>query len=175
MRAASRILAGLLALAAVVGGVLLIVEVAVAALERSPWLVAWDRWWRSAQEEEWSSGDVRTVALVLVLVGLVLLVVALSRWRPTRLPLREEPGVVGGDLRRASLEGALGRTVEDLDGVEHARVRVVGGRARVRVDSSRREPGDLGGQVERRVAERLAALQLDDPPKVAVNVRPRED
>lgn len=175
MRAISRIVAGLLALAAVVGGVLLVVEVALAALERSPWLVPWDRWWRSTREQAWSSGDTRTVAVVLVAVGLALLVVALSRWRPARLPLRDEPGVVGGDVKRTSLEAAIRRTAEDLDGVEKAAVRVAGSRARVRVDSSRREPGDLGTQVEHRVAERLDALQLGAPPRVAVHVRPRED
>lgn len=175
MRALSRILAGLLALAAVAGGVLLIVEIAVAALERSPWVVPWDRWWRSAQEQPWSSGDTRIVAVILVAAGLIFLIVALSRWRPTRLPLQDEPGVVGGDVRRASLERSLARAAEDLDGVDKATVRLVGSRARVRVDSSRREPGDLGTQVGRRVTERLDALQLAAPPRVATNVRPRED
>lgn len=175
MRAFSRVLAGLIALALVVGGVLLVVEVAVAALSRSPWLVPWDRWWRSAQTQPWSDGDTRLVALLLLALGLLLLLVTLSRWRPVSLALSREPGMPDGDVRRASLESALARHAESVDGVDRASVKVVGSKARVRVDSNRRDPGDLGARVERQVAERLDAVSLASPPRVAVDVRPRED
>jgi hypothetical protein len=127
------------------------------------------------RETQWNDPLTVTVAIVAVLLGVVLLVLALTPGRVRARPLRSvRPGVAvavaPGDLERLAAQAA-----ETVAGVDHASARAGNGRVSVRADSPLHDPGNLDEQVQQAVSERLDQLGLLDEPQVRVSVRHRED
>lgn len=119
MRWLNRIATALLAVALLVGGPVLVVEGVLAALGHpGPFL---PRWSATLTRTRWQDGSVRAVALTITLLGLLLLVAELRRWRPTRLRLTAEDG---WHLHRRSLERRLARAVRAVPSIRRARVRI---------------------------------------------------
>lgn len=173
MRVARKVVAAVLSLALLAGGVLVTVEIIVAAYNRRPWLLPHDRWYRSATEHSWDSPEARWFFIALTVGGLVLLGLQLLRSRPAVLPLA--PGGSPADLGRRSLERSLARSASAVDGVAGARARVSGRRAEVVATTNRRQAADLQPRVAEVVNRRLQSLGLAAPPPVTVKVHRKGD
>ncbi|MGW4297972.1 hypothetical protein ACWEH1_33835 [Micromonospora chersina] len=85
MRTVNRVATLLLAVALLAGGVLVAVAGLLAALGRPGPLPA--GWSATLSAVRWRDAPVRTVAATVTLLGLLLLVAELRRWRPARLRL----------------------------------------------------------------------------------------
>ena len=172
MRVANRVLAAVLALALLVGGVLVAVEIVVAAFGRDPWVVPHDRWYRSTLEHRWEDAATRWVCIGLVLAGLVLLGLQLARRRPAALPLAA--GAAPADLGRRSIERSLVRTASRVDGVDRAKVRVSADRANVSATTNRRRADEVRPRLATAVERRVRTLGLARAPEVRVQVQGRD-
>jgi hypothetical protein len=171
VRVVNRVIAAVLALALLVGGLLVAVEIVVAGFDRRPWVLPHDRWYASARLRTWDSPPPRWIFIALLVAGLALLLAQLVRRRPGALALG--PGAVPADLHRRSLERALVREAARVDGVAAARARVREDRADVIATSNRRQTGDIGPRVTQTLDRRLHALGLARPPAVRVKVEGR--
>ena len=171
MRVANRVLAAMVALGLVVGGLLVAVEIVVAGFNRRPWVVPHDRWYTSARLRSWEAGPPRWIFIGLVAAGLAMLIAQMVRRRPATLALA--PGAVPADLGRRSLEKALVREASTIDGVSGARAKVSRDMAEVVANSTRRQTDDLGPLVTQALDRRLSTMGLARPPAVRVKVRGR--
>jgi len=172
VRVANRVLAAVLALALLVGGVLVAVEIVVAAFGRDPWVVPHDAWYRSTLERTWDDAATRWVCIGLVLAGLLLLGLQLARRRPVALPLA--PGATPADLGRRSMERSLARAASRVDGVARAKVKVSGDRADVAATTNRRRADEVRPRLAAAVDQRVRAFGLARSPEVRVRVEGRE-
>ena len=173
MRVVNRVLAAVLALGLLVGGLLVAVEIVVAGFDRRPWVLPHDRWYASARTRTWESAPPRWIFIGLIAAGLLLLLLQLARRRPTALALT--PSAVPADLARRSLERSLAREAARVDGVTAAKARVDEDRADVVASSNRRQTDDLGPRVRQALDQRMGALGLARPPSVRVKVHGRGD
>jgi hypothetical protein len=173
MRIANRVLAAVLALVLLVGGVLVAVEIVVAGFDRRPWVLPHDRWYRSGRMQAWESAPARWIFMGLIIAGLLLLFMQAARRRPTVLALA--PGGAPADIGRRSLEKSLVRTASRVDGVAGAKVKVSEDRAEVVANTNRRRSGDLQPRITEALNRRMASLGLARPPVVRVKVHARSD
>lgn len=171
MRVVNRVLAAVLALALLVGGVLLAVEIVVAAFGRDPWVVPHDRWYRNTLGHSWDDDASRWVFIGLVLAGLALLALQIVRRRPGTLPL--STGGAPADLGRRSMERSLVRAATSVDGVSGAKVRVSAERADVVATTSRRLAEEVRPHLAEAVERRVRALGLAREPQVKVQISGR--
>ena len=173
MRIANRVLAAVLGLALLVGGLIVAVEIVVAGFDRRPWVLPHDEWYRSARLRTWDSAPPRWIFIGLVAAGLALLLFQLARRRPTALALG--PGAVPADVGRRSLERSLAREATRVDGVAAAKARIGKDKAEVTASSTRRQTGELEPVVSQAVDRRLASIGVARPPAVRVKVQGRGD
>jgi Family of unknown function (DUF6286) len=173
MRIFGRLVAAFLALALLAGSVLVVLEILLAGLGRSPLVIPYDRWYVDALSTPWADAGLRLLLLAFILAGLLLLYLALASRRPLGLPLRKTGAPVDAQITRRSLEQSLARAAQDVDGVSGARVRLSATRAAVTATTNRRVPGDIGDRVRAAVTDRLESLPLADRAQVSVNVRSR--
>ncbi len=176
MRAVERLLSLVLALALVVGSVLLALEVAWAVAGKAPLLVQWHGALHSGQADAWDTAPVRTTAVVLVLVGLLLLLVALKPRRAPRLPLTATQDGVDAALTRRSLRTVLAGAAARVDGISGAQVKVSTRKASVTATSRLGSPDtaqDLTGTLQTTLQETLDALQLTRTPRLRARVLTR--
>ena len=171
MTVVNRVLATLLALAFLLGGLLAVVEVVLAALGRRPWLVPHPDWTSWLTDQTLGSGIVRAVLIVAVVLGLVLLVLALRRGRPGALPLPARVESVRTTASRRGIERTLRAAATRPDGVRDAQVRARRRTVRVRAATALRDPGDLQPRVTEAVSQRLEELGLSGTlrPRVTVS------
>jgi hypothetical protein len=173
VRVARKVVSAVLALVLLAGGVVVTIEIVVAAYNRRPWVLPYDRWYRSGTQHSWDSPEARWLFVALAAGGLFLLALQLLRSRPAVLPLA--PGGSPADLARRSLEKSLARTASAVDGVAAARAKVSGQRAQVVARTNRRQAADLQPRVAEVVDRRLRSLGLAAPPSVTVKVRRKGD
>lgn len=173
MRIVNRVLAAVLALAMLVGGLLVAVEIVVAGFDRRPWVIPHDDWYTSARARSWESAPPRWIFIGLVVAGLLLLLAQLARRRPTTLAM--VPGGVPADVGRRSLEKALVREATKVDGVAAAKARIAKERAEVIATSNRRQTDDLPPRVTQALDRRMGGLGLARLPSVRVKVQGRSD
>jgi hypothetical protein len=171
MRIANRVIAAVLALGLLVGGLVVAVEIVVAGFDRRPWVLPYDRWYVSARARTWESAPPRWIFIGLVVAGLVLLFLQFARRRPTALDLT--PGAVPADLGRRSLERSLVREAMRVDGISAARAKIGRERAEVVATSGRRQTSDLPPAVTQALDRRVGTLGLARPPAVRVKVHGR--
>ncbi len=171
MRVTNRLLAGLLALALLVGGLLAAVEIAYGNATGRPLVVPWDAWFDGARDHAWSSREVRSLLLLVLAVGVVLLVLQVVRRGPQSLPVGAPRGAVTVEANTRSLEKAVARAVQALDGVDRARVSFSPSEAQVDVRTSRREVGGLEQAARQAVDARLATAGVRRPERVNLRVR----
>ena len=177
MRVVNRVLAAVLALTVLAGGVLVAVEIVVAAFGRDPWVVPHDRWYRSVLENSWDDDATRWVCIGLVVAGLVLLALQLMSRRPLALPLAAPPAAGGApaDVGRRSMERSLVRAAGAVDGVSRAKVRVSADRAEVVASTNRRQADELRPRLAQAVEGRVRALGLARTPQVKIKVEGGSD
>jgi multisubunit Na+/H+ antiporter MnhC subunit len=160
MHVVNRVLATLLALALLVGGLLAVVEIVLAQLGRPSWLVPHEQWSSGLAGQTFIDPVVRAVLIGLVVLGLALLVLALRRGKPrsVRLPSRNE-GVRVSASRRG-IERSLSTAARRADGVRAARAKAGRRTVRVKAVTALRSTGDLQEPVATAVTGRLEQLGL---------------
>ena len=175
MRTANRVLAAVIGLLLLVGGLLTAIEIAVAYAGGGPWIVPYDQWYQRARSHAWESDAVRGLFIVMTAVGLALLILQLVRRAPATVAIRPDAdGEATYAVRRRTVERSLVRSAEQVDGVESARARIDRRSIRVSARSNRRLPGDLRTRLEHAVQERVRSLELETEPRVRLNVRLRK-
>lgn len=174
LRIADRVVAGILALVLLVGGVLVAIEIGLHAAGRDdPWVLPWDTWYDEGTETAWSDPEVRAVCVGLVVVAILLLALQVARRRPSAVPIRREDDGVDVDLDRRSVENWLEARLARVDGVGGVKVRARRRKVRVRAESVARETEPIERRLDEAATRELADLDLERPPSVNVRVRSR--
>jgi hypothetical protein len=156
----NRAVSALLALALLIGSLLVLAEVVAAAVDRGPWLVPYPEWTEWMRSHSWNDWVVNTILVGLVLVGLLLLALALRRGKPATLPLRDRTPGVDVKASRRSVERSLAAAASRTSGVTGADASVGRRSARISARTATRSDSDLRQQVASAVKERLDSLGL---------------
>ena len=151
------------ALLAVAAGVALI-ELALAAFERTPWIVDWRSLETFGQDHSWDDAAVRLIAIALLAAGVVLLVAALRPRPPVSLDSRLGSDLTTVTIRRRPLEALVADTARSVHGTTEATARWNGRGMDVHVVTSRTAPADIEGVVGGRVDAVLAAWRVEGEP-----------
>lgn len=166
-------MAALVALALLILGALVAVEIVTQVWRHKPLAIPYDHWYRSAVTNTWATASVRWLSLAVAAGGLLLLVVALVRRPPADIDLRDGEAVQA-DVQRSSLEKSLTRAAVSVDGVSDASVHVGPKSARVTARTTNHDPGDLDARVVAAVGARLGTVGLADELPVDVAVKRKE-
>jgi hypothetical protein len=160
-----------LALALLLGGLLAVVEIVLAALDRPSWLVPHEDWGSWLTEQTFSGGIVRALLIGLVVLGLLLLVAALRRGKPGALRLPGRTEGVRVSASRRGIERSVATAARRADGVRDARARAGRRAVRVKAKTAMRSPGDLQQRVTAAATDRVEQLGLSGVlrPKVTVS------
>jgi hypothetical protein len=172
MRMTNRIIASVIGVLLLAGGVLTAVEIAIAYVGGSRWVLPYDAWYRHARSDSWQSSGVRGLLIAVALIGLAILILQLFRRPPSALTIRSDTDATYS-VRRRSVERSLVRGAEGLDGIDTARAKIDRRTVRVKARSNRRLAGDLRAALERSVNAGVEKLELVDPPRVEVSLRLR--
>ena len=174
IRIVDRIVAGIVALVLLVGGVLVAIEIALQAAGREePWVLPWDTWYREGLETLWSDPTVRAVSIGLLVAAVLLLALQLAPRRPSALPWRPRADAVQVDLDRRGLAHWLEARLAQVGGVGWVRVRARRRSVRVRADAVARDTAPIEQRLDEAAVDRLTELDLMRRPSVHVRVRPR--
>lgn len=174
LRIVDRVVAGVVALALLVGGVVLVLEIALQGLGRSePWVVPWDAWHREATGTSWSDASVRGICIALVAAGLALLVLQLVRRKPAAVELQDGDGPVDVDFDRRGLEKWLQARLGRVDGVASTRVRVRRRKLLVHAESVSSDSGAVERRLRQAAEEEVDQLRLAKRPTVKLDVDSR--
>lgn len=173
MRVVDRVLNAVLALALMAGGLVAAIEIILAGLGRSPWLVPHDRWAESLRTTLWSGTDVRPLFAGLIVAGALLVLLEGVRRRPQALALAAGPPGVVTELDRQGVERWLVRRIEGVEGVADAGARIKRRSAVVEATSVGRDTITVDRGVREVAAAALESLDLDRTPRVRVKVRAR--
>lgn len=160
MRIYFRVLSALLAAALVVLGLLVAIEVVLAALNKSSWVLPYSSVASTLRDNTWQSGIGRGIAIGLCVVGLLLLLPALRRGRPSDLPLSPLTEGVDATVDRKGLQRALRDAAQRIDGVSDASVKVSRRKVAVTAGSMLKDPGDLPQRVDSQIRSALQELSL---------------
>jgi hypothetical protein len=171
MRAVNRIAAGVLGVVLVVVGMVGTAELAFVAAGRPawpPWLDEWLGRWRTT-----SIGDRRVLGLAIGagLVGLLVVVAQVRRWRPDRVPVGDARQGVWW-LSRRGVERRTAATVDALLGVHKARTDIRGGGRHWRIRLRAQATPDAEEPVERALRAELRRMDLPEEAPVEVALRP---
>lgn len=176
MRFINRVLAALLALGLIIGGLLLVIEVVAQRVGSAPVLVRWDTAYTWANKTTWQSNTLRIVFIVMAIVGLILLIAEIKRTAVRRLPAASSAGNVDIAFTRRGVASAVQGSATDIDGVRGA-IAVVGKKSIKVIATS--SSTDIGGakalteSVADAVQRQVNDLHLDPSPQVTVTMRAR--
>jgi hypothetical protein len=174
MRTANRILAAVVAILLLAGGILLAVEIVIGLAGGDSRVIPYDTWYREAREHGWSSTPVRWLLVGLGAVGAAILLMQLLPRRPSTLPVATDDDTEFV-VTRPSLESSLAHAAERIDGIDRAKARVRKGAVAVKARSHRRTLGDLPAQVTAVVRALHDELQPNRSRTVRVDVDYRKN
>jgi hypothetical protein len=122
----------------------------------------------------WNSTGTLAVASAVAFVGFLLILIAVLPGRARAIPLAsgDESVVIG--VPRRSLRRSLGWLVQDVAGIDKAKVRTRRRSVKVRATTRLRDISGLQEKVRETVQNRLAALDPLWPPQVKVKLRTKE-
>ena len=122
----------------------------------------------------WDSTGTLAVASAVAFAGFLLILIAVLPGRPRAIPLAsgDESVVIG--VPRRSLRRSLGWLVQDIAGIDKAKVRIRRRSVKVRATTRLRDTEGLYEKVRQTVQDRLAALDPLWPPQVKVKLRTKE-
>lgn len=121
----------------------------------------------------WNQVIVLAAAAVVAVLGLALMVAALSPGAPTIVALAPRDGQPHAGATRRSLARALTMAARNVDGVDKASVRVRPRTVTAAVRTPLREPADLPEQVRTAITERLDDIALAQRAQVRVRTTTR--
>jgi len=174
MKLANRLLSVIVALALLVLGVLVVIEVVWAfGLGGSgevllPYPAAADY----LAQQTWGSRPVRAVSVALVLLGLLLVVLEIRRRRPGLLALASSGGPVRCGADRGSVEKAAAAAATDVEGIRSAQARISRRRISIAANAGVRDDRGLQEALTERMVTWVDGLGLADAPVVRVTVSP---
>ena len=174
MRTLDRLLTVLLAVAGLVLGVLVVVEVVAAALDRPAVVLPYGPVAGWLRDNPWSAVAVIAIAVGLLVLGLLLLLAELRPRRRTDLVLTGHDPAVTTTLSTRSLGRVLETAATATPGVERARARARARRARLEVRVPVRDPAEvarIGREAEANATAALEELQLRRTPRLRVRTR----
>ena len=164
MRVTTRLISAIAAaLVAVAAGVALI-ELTLAALGRTPWVVNWRSLETFGQENSWDDGAVRLMGVAFFVAGIALLLAVLRPRRAVALESGLGTEVTVLTVRRRSLEALVARSARSVDGVSDASARWNGRSMTVEVTTRRTVPVGIDDAVGPRVEALLRAWRVDSEP-----------
>ena len=167
MHVINRVLATLLAVALLLGGLLAALDILLVQAGRPAWLVPAAQWATWLREQTYGAGIVRLICAGLVIVGLLLMICGLRPGRPGALRLPARTDGITVTTHRRELERILTTALTRLEGVASAGVKAHRRSVQVRADTALRDPGDLATRVHETVTGCLTELGL------AGRLRPR--
>ncbi len=170
MRATNRIVATFLALVLLAVAVVTLVEIVLAGLGKSPWIVTHPTIAEDLHQRTWQDGLVRVVAVAVAVLGLLLLLVSLKRSAPSELPLDSDVDGVAFSVDRKSLERFVSGVAVGEPGVDSASASARRQRVGVRASTMLQDPGDLDERVRSAVTGRLVGLRPAEPLQTSVSI-----
>jgi len=170
MTVVNRILAALLALVLLLGGLLAACEIVLAQLGRRPWLVPHPQWSAWLGQRTLADGLVRAAMVGLVVVGVLLMLAALRRGKPHHLTLPSTIEGVQVTASRRGVERSLREAGSRISGVRAVEVRAGRRTVKVRAHTASRGEGQVQQQLTDTVAARLQQLGLADRLRPRVTV-----
>lgn len=175
MKLTNRFLAVLVALALLVLGVLVVVEIGwVLALGRTQELVLpYPAVTDYLADLSWTSAIARAILIGLVIVGLLLIAAELRRSKPALLTLSSSGGPVTTGVDRRTLQKAAAVAVTGVEGISSARARVSRRKISVSAESGLRDGRGLQEQVSTHMRSWIEGLNLANPPALSVRVEQR--
>jgi hypothetical protein len=162
MTVVNRILAALLALVLLLGGLLAASEIVLAQLGRPPWLVPYPQWSVWLGQRTLTDGLMRAAMAALVVVGLLLMLAALRRGKPHNLMLPSNIEGVQVTASRRGIERSLREAGSRISGVRSVEVRAGRRTVKVRAYTASRTEGQVQQQLTDTVAAKLRQLGLAD-------------
>jgi Family of unknown function (DUF6286) len=174
MRLVNRLLAALLALGLATAGVLVVVEVIAARLDKPHVVVNWRRIYHWGETTSLTQGSVRVACIVTAVLGLLLLLAEVKRRRPTRLAAASDS--IDAGYTRRGVATAIRQAVTDVDGINRAAVTVRRRRIRVQARTSGVEPytaESLRDPATEAAESRLSDLDLKRRPRLKVQLSTR--
>ncbi len=161
------LVAAILAAAGFLGAI----QAVSAALHRPLWRLPHRDFPGPLQDTHWDATVTLAVAAAVAFVGLILLLAGLIPGRLRAIPLASgDPSVVIGVPRR-NLRRSLARLAEDVDGIDHARVKAGSRSVTVRARTRLRDTTGLREDVRAAVQDRLTALGPLRSPQVRIRLR----
>jgi len=170
MRLLTRLLAVLLGLALLVGGLAVAVEIGLSAVAHRPVLLPYRSWLTYGRDHPWRDSVPTLTGLGLLLLGLLLLIVGLRRRAPLAVPGAPREWLTVTFARRP-LEASLGRLAVRTCGVEGVKVRLRRRTARVSGRSLATDLAAAGAQLSGNLEQGLERLPIASPPSVSVDLR----
>jgi len=172
VRTVDRVLALVLGLVGLGGGLLVAAEVVHGLLGRpGHLLVPYGGTATWLREHTWGSGAVLAIGGVLAGLGLLLLVAELAPRRRTLLVVAGTDDDVVTAVSRTGVGRALEQSVAGLSGVDGTRSSVGRCTATLTVRTALRDLGDLEQQVRERAGAALGSLGLAQAPELRVDLQ----
>lgn len=178
MRIVNRVLGTILSLALVVAGLLLALEVVVAALGFDPVLVPWPDWYAAAGTTTWDQSALRSTLLIVALAGLVLLFLEFRRAPVSRLPVGDPAPGVDTAYTRRGVARSMDAALADIHGVRSVTTRVGRRDLRISTVSQSGEPEAaqaLRETVTAAAQRRVGELALHPAPRISVTTKARKN
>jgi hypothetical protein len=122
----------------------------------------------------WASTGTLAVASAVAFVGFLLILIALLPGRTRAVPLASGDDSVVIGVPRRSLRQSLRWLVQDVPGIDKAKVRARRGTVKVRGTTRLRDTAELQEKVRATVQERLRALDPLWPMQIKVKLRVKE-
>ena len=163
VRTTNRIVSALLAVALLVGGLLVAVEVVLAALDRDHWILPHEDWARSLRETAFSDRSARIFFLILVAAGIALLLLELARRPPPSLRMAGRGSAITADLDRRGIERWLTTRLADVEGATGIKATITRKAAEVTAETPQRDVDDVRRRLERAAQDNLDQLDLAQP------------
>ncbi len=170
VRSLTRLLAAVVGLVLLVGGLAVALEVALTSAAGHHVLLPYDRWLRYGEQHAWSQQVLKVTGLVLLVVGVLMLIATVRRLAPLAIAgsSRSQLQVT---FARKPLEGALGRLAVRDGGLESVKVRVRKGKVVVAGASLATDLERARVDLGKHVGSGLHRLPLAKEPSVDVKLR----
>lgn len=171
-----RLVAAVLALALVVLGVLVPIEIVHAFVlhRRGRLILPWETLTRFFTGHAWSTSPMLTISGLTAGIGLVLLLAELKRRRPALLTLATPDENVTAGATRVSVRQALAAEAVEVDGVTSASATIRRRRATVSATTGQRDSGDLRQNLTEHLTRWLEELGLVRTPPLRVRLSSKE-
>ena len=169
----TRVLSALLALALLLGSLLAVWEIALAAMDRAHALVPHSEWARWLRAHEWNDTVVRATLVGVVVLGLLLVFLAIRRGKPASLALKAHTEAVTVTASRRSVEKSLAAAAARTTGITHASASVTRRAARINARTVAVSDSGVREELESAVKGRLDSLDVDRPLRTRVALTTR--